>query len=108
MELRSPAFASGEKIPTRFSADGERISPPLAWSDVPGNTVELALLLEDVNAREPRPFVHWIVYKIPPDQHALPEGIKHKAELELPARVVQGMNSMGAPSRWSRLGKCST
>jgi hypothetical protein len=29
MKLKSPAFAPGEKVPTRYSADGKRFSPPL-------------------------------------------------------------------------------
>lgn len=94
MELRSPVFGAGEKFPRRYSADGERMSPPLEWSDVPPGTRELAVKLEDVDAREPRPFILWLLYKIPGDQRGLPEGIKHRSTLEEPVHAVQGQNSL--------------
>ncbi len=95
MELTSPAFEPGEQVPVRYTADGDRLSPPLSWSGVPASTRELALTLEDIDAREPRPFVHWIVYKIPPWLRALPEGVRNERMPEVPERVVQGTNSLG-------------
>jgi hypothetical protein len=65
MELRSSAFTNNTPIPTRFSRDGENVSPPLEWSGVPREAVELALICEDPDA--PRgTFVHWLVGGIAP------------------------------------------
>ena len=33
--LTSPAFGEGEKIPAKYTCDGEDISPPLAWDEPP-------------------------------------------------------------------------
>ena len=60
--LSSPAFADGVAIPTRFTCDGEGISPEVDWSGAPAGTQALALTVIDPDARE---FVHWLVYDIP-------------------------------------------
>jgi len=33
--LTSPAFRSGEAIPSEYTADGRNVSPPLKWGDLP-------------------------------------------------------------------------
>jgi hypothetical protein len=47
MRLRSEALQDGQ-IPMRYSKDGENVSSPLAWSDLPPGTKELALLFENI------------------------------------------------------------
>jgi Raf kinase inhibitor-like YbhB/YbcL family protein len=53
-----------------------RLSPPLSWSGVPHGAKELALFCDDPDAPTPKPWVHWVVYKIPPMQSGLPEGTR--------------------------------
>ena len=62
LALSSPAFADGAAIPTRFTCDGEGISPEVDWSGAPAATVALAMTVIDPDARG---FVHWLVYDIP-------------------------------------------
>jgi Raf kinase inhibitor-like YbhB/YbcL family protein len=78
MQLQSNAFAAEDSIPRRYTKDGENISPPLHWSDLPPGTKELALVLLDTKARDPRPFTHWLIYGIDPALDELPEGISHR------------------------------
>jgi Raf kinase inhibitor-like YbhB/YbcL family protein len=94
MELKSEVLRNGE-IPVRYSKDGENVSPPLSWSDLPAGTRELALLFENVTPQTQEPFVQWLVYKIPPDARGLPEGYRHKADPKEPVDVLQGQNSLG-------------
>lgn len=63
MRLRSSAFADGSSIPRRFSCEGEDISPPLEWSDVPAGTKSIALLCEDPDAPGGT-WHHWAAYDI--------------------------------------------
>jgi phosphatidylethanolamine-binding protein (PEBP) family uncharacterized protein len=94
MELTSEALRNGE-IPVRYSKDGENISPPLSWSDLPPGTRELALLFGNTTPKTQEAFVQWLVYKIPPDACSLPEGNRHKADPKEPVDVLQGQNSLG-------------
>jgi Raf kinase inhibitor-like YbhB/YbcL family protein len=57
---------------------GENLSPPLAWRNIPRETVELALVIEDPDAPLPRPFVHTIVTAIPPEVTRIVEGVLAK------------------------------
>ena len=72
--LTSPAFAHGGRIPARFTADGEGVSPPLLWDAPPEGTLSLALIVEDADSPSPQPLVHAIVWNIDPGERALAEG----------------------------------
>lgn len=72
--LSSPAFADGQRLPERFTADGKGISPPLVWGVLPEGTASLALLVEDPDAPAPNPLVHALVWNIPADLNGLDEG----------------------------------
>jgi Raf kinase inhibitor-like YbhB/YbcL family protein len=71
MKLRSSAFADGSSIPRTFSCEGEDISPPLEWSDVPAATKSFALLCEDPDAPGGT-WHHWAAYDIAATQTSLP------------------------------------
>jgi Raf kinase inhibitor-like YbhB/YbcL family protein len=62
LHLASPAFANGGRLPERFTADGEGVSPPLFWTGVPEGTECLALIVEDPDAPAPQPLVHAVVW----------------------------------------------
>lgn len=87
MKLESPAFKPGGVIPRKYTGEGEDVSPPLRWSHLPANAKELALICDDPDAPTPKPWVHWVVYKIPPDAKGFPEGSVGKA--------LQGLNDFG-------------
>ena len=74
IELASPAFANGARLPERFTADGEGVSPPLFWTGVPEGTARLALIVEDPDAPTPQPLVHAVVWDLPGADGQLPEG----------------------------------
>ncbi len=74
IDLTSPAFAPGGRLPVRFTADGEGISPPLLWGDVPEGTASLALIVEDPDAPAAHPLVHAIVWGMPADERRVAEG----------------------------------
>jgi Raf kinase inhibitor-like YbhB/YbcL family protein len=98
IKLTSPAFDQGATIPAKYTGEGDDISPPLAWSELPEGTQELALICDDPDApsREnpgPEPWVHWVIYRIPADADGLPEGVPRQKRLDKPAGAVQGANS---------------
>lgn len=93
--LHSTAFEAGQAIPGRHTGDGQDLSPELAWSGLPEGTQELALVVDDPDAPTAEPWVHWVLYKIPPQIGALAEGVPHAATLAAPAGAMQGPNSWG-------------
>jgi Raf kinase inhibitor-like YbhB/YbcL family protein len=64
LDIRSRAFVFNARIPKRFTADGEGISPPLEWDGVPDDTASLALIVEDADSPTPHPLVHAIVFNL--------------------------------------------
>lgn len=77
--LSSEAFAHGDAIPRRHTCEGEDISPALVWSDPPGETLALALIVDDPDA--PRgTFTHWVAWNIDPRAGGLGEGESAPAE----------------------------
>jgi Raf kinase inhibitor-like YbhB/YbcL family protein len=95
MKIESSQFAEGSMIPPQYTCDGKDISPPLAWNDVPAGTKSLALLCDDPDAPGGT-WVHWVIYKIPPEVTELEENIK--PEKDFKNGVTQGSNS------WPKIG----
>ena len=93
ISLTSTSFAPGERIPERYTGDGEDVSPALAWSGLPEGTAQLALVCDDPDAPSREPWVHWVAYAIDPESGGLPEGVP---TVEEAGGLVQGANSWGA------------
>jgi len=96
LALTSTAFENGGAIPRRHACDGAGVSPPLEFRGVPDSAAALVLWLEDRDAPDPddpgRPWMHWIVFDLPPDARGLAEGA---ASLGLPEGARQGRNDLG-------------
>ena len=91
--LRSTAFDAQARVPQRHTGDGVDLSPPLTWTAAPSAARELALIVDDPDAPTSEPWVHWLIYKIPPQTVALDEGIPTTRTLARPSGAVQGQNS---------------
>lgn len=85
MQIQSNAFEQNRPIPRKYTCDGENISPPLTFVDVPREAKSLALVVDDPEAVVGT-FDHWIVWNLPPDTKELSEG----ANIE-----IQGRNDYG-------------
>ncbi len=97
LQLTSIAFAQGGDISSKYTCDGQDISPPLAWSGVPPTAKSLVLIVDDPDAPDPAAakmtWVHWVLYNIPTSESALPEAAK-----QLPEGTRMGIND------WNRTG----
>lgn len=93
LTLSSSAFSNGGAIPARHTCDGDDVSPPLAWSGAPAGTKSFALIVDDPDAPDPaapkRVWVHWVLYDLPPDTTALPEGASGR---QIPRGAREGRN----------------
>ncbi len=89
MQIMSPAFKDGESIPLDYSCNGEDISPPLVWNNVPKNAESLVLICEDPDAPN-ETWSHWVLYNMPASVAELEEEIPPVAVLDNGTK--QGMN----------------
>jgi Raf kinase inhibitor-like YbhB/YbcL family protein len=98
--VESPTLKADQPIPREYTADGRNVSPPLSWSNVPAAAKELAVVLEDPDAGNPPPFVHWVIYKVPVSARGLPESIPFEPDTPMPAGLtgaVQGVSGFRRP-----------
>jgi len=89
LELSSTSFAAGANIPKRFTCDGPDDSPELHWGEPPTGTKAFALIADDPDAPA-GVWVHWVLFNLPPNTRALPEGVP-KTET-LASGALQGQN----------------
>ncbi len=84
LDLASLAFADGQRLPERFTADGEGASPPLTWAGAPEGA-RLALIVEDPDAPTSQPVVHAVVADLVGPAGRLEEGgiVKDAAEADV-------------------------
>ena len=77
MKLSSNAFKQGEKIPTKYTCDGDDINPELSIQGVPQKAKSLVLIVDDPdvpkNLRPDGMYVHWVVFNVPPDTTSIKE-----------------------------------
>jgi Raf kinase inhibitor-like YbhB/YbcL family protein len=71
--LESSAFDHAQAIPSRYTCDGDDLSPPLRWANVPGESRSLALLVDDPDAPS-GVFTHWVAWGLDPGAAGLGEG----------------------------------
>ena len=82
-------WLDGAAIDPLYACDGDNISPAISWYGVPAGTVQLALVVTDDDAViEGRPFVHWVVAGVSPDDVSIVEG-------SVPAGAIEAVNSFG-------------
>lgn len=93
LQLTSTAIVEGGEIPADHTCRGRDVSPPLLWTGPPAGTVELAVVVRDVDAGG---FVHWVVAGLAPDAGGL-------AEAAVPDGAAEATNDFGRPG-WA--GPC--
>ena len=99
LTIKSSVFDNGGEIPSKYTCEGEDISPPLAWTGVPETARSLVLIIDDPDAPDPKApkmiWVHWVLYNISPDVSGLPEGI---VPAQLSPDMLEGLND------WKNIG----
>jgi len=99
LTLTSASFHHNADIPTRYTCDGDDVSPPLSWTGVPAGAKSLVLIVDDPDAPDPKApkmtWVHWVLYNIPPGTTSLAEDVD---AVDLPKGTLEGIND------WKRNG----
>lgn len=95
LRVSSEAFPPNGSIPSKYADYGEKVSPHLSWSGSPASAQTLVILAEDPDAKEPKPFVHWVLYNLPASFTSLPEAVPGTPRLPEFGGALQGRNSKG-------------
>lgn len=78
-------FGQGKPIPQKYTCQGENVSPPLEFYEIPQHTQSLVLIMDDPDAPSGT-FDHWVEWNISANTHHLVEGV---------SLSYQGKNSYG-------------
>ena len=78
-------WASGGAIPAQFTCKGADVSPAIGWSALPEGTVEIGIVVTDLDASD---FVHWVVAALDPAVGQVPQN-------GVPEDAVQSRNDFG-------------
>ena len=92
LPVYSRAFDDGGTLPVRYTADGEGLSPPVQWHQVPAQARSVAVVIEDADSPTPKPLVHAIVWNLPGEDGVLGEGVLNA--MHATGSVDLGPNSM--------------
>jgi Raf kinase inhibitor-like YbhB/YbcL family protein len=90
--LIESVFESQQPIPAKYTCDGENVSPPLKFLQIPAGAKSLVLIVDDTDAPNGT-FDHWIVWNLPPNVNELTEGAEELNQLS--SRPKQGINGFG-------------
>ena len=96
LQITSPAFADGGEIPSKYTCEGDDVSPPLAFAGAPAGTKSLVLIVDDPDAPDPkapkRTSVPWVLVDLPPDTSEIVGGM-----VALPGGTKSGLNDWKRP-----------
>jgi hypothetical protein len=87
-KLKSPAFENNEKIPRKYTCQGDDINPPLKIEGTPPEGAKSLVLIVDDPDAPMGTWDHWLVWNIPPIVSSIEEN-------SVPEGAVQGKNSWG-------------
>lgn len=86
LHVTSSSFKHGQMLPSRYTCEGERISPEISWNGAPDWTQSFMVIATDRDIPTPEfPLfntAHWIVYNIPKEVTSLSEGISNSQFLK--------------------------
>jgi Raf kinase inhibitor-like YbhB/YbcL family protein len=90
--IKSSSFTDGGTIPKKYTCLGENLSPSLEFASPPVGTKSIAIVMDDSDS--PFGFVHWLVYNIPEQAHAISE--RASSQKALPVGAAEGLGTTGA------------
>lgn len=87
MKITSSAFSHNQTIPQKYTCDGEDLSPPLQFGEVPEDAQSLVLIVDDPDAPA-KTWVHWTVFNMDPTTNEVSEN-------SVPNGGVEAMTDFG-------------
>ena len=85
LKITSTAFSHMNRVPPKYTCDGDDVNPPLSIEGIPEGTKSLVLIVDDPDAPLGN-WDHWIVWGILPETSFI-------AENSVPG--IEGLNDFG-------------
>jgi len=92
--LSSSVLKENELMPTKYTRDGDNLSPPLNWSGIPNKAKSLVIIMYDPDAPS-GVFYHWVFYNIPKNINSIPEGIQKSPITPYGYQGINSYNTLG-------------
>lgn len=92
--VTSTDITDGQPLDRTFAADGDNVSPQLAWSGFPEETQSFLVSCFDPDAPTPAGYWHWTVVDLPADLTELEQGWG-ESDLMLPGAAYHVRNDGG-------------
>jgi Raf kinase inhibitor-like YbhB/YbcL family protein len=102
LRVTSIAFKEGGAIPNKYGCkstelSGDNPSIQLSWNFVPDSAKSIVIIVDDPDAPKPEPWVHWLVFNIPPTLVSIPEGAHMNTVGAIIGKNSWQKNSFGGP-----------
>ncbi|OHA88347.1 MAG: kinase inhibitor [Candidatus Zambryskibacteria bacterium RIFCSPHIGHO2_01_FULL_43_25] len=98
MKITSSAFNNSGLIPAKYTRDGDDISPPLYFENVPKDAQSLVLIVNDPDVpkdiRSDGTWIHWVLFNIDPKTTHVESG---KMPNAIPGRNTGGSGVYEGP-----------
>jgi len=89
MKIESTAFEHKQSIPSKYTCDGDNVSPELVFSEIPEGVKSFTLIVDDPDASTGM-WVHWTIWNIAPETTKLTENT-------VPQGTTEGITDFGKP-----------
>ncbi|MBO0452886.1 YbhB/YbcL family Raf kinase inhibitor-like protein [Candidatus Enterococcus murrayae] len=90
LEITSPAFKNGDKIPIDYTGNGKDRSPELRLSELDRRAVSLVVIMDDIDHPLAGVYNHWLIWNIPP-MKIIPAEIPQGKQVSELGNSVQGI-----------------
>lgn len=71
--ITSSAFTNGSSMPSKYTCDGQQVSPPLNVANIPSGTQSLAIVMFDPQGAGNTAVTHWLMWNITDTTGVIPE-----------------------------------
>ncbi len=105
LKITSSAFKHNEKIPSKYSCEGEDINPPLDIDGIPKETESLVLIVDDPDAPIGT-WDHWVVWNIVVAIIEGVEGGNNLVTIKIRENTVPGIEGLNSFGKHSYGGPC--
>lgn len=89
MKIISPSFKNNEYMPIKHTGFGADISPAFQLLNLNGDTISIAIIMDDLDIPFIKAYNHWLIWNIPKTER-IPENIPYGSVVSSLEHAMQG------------------